>query len=259
MRLNQVLQSRDNNDALILLLCYVAQLGASILDTPLPSALKKLTGLLPNVLDRFSTLKTIGSRIPLATAGLSSRLRNLSEMLDDWSTLTRLWGLIGVWASARDLIREIFSKQESEPAVGGKVGRIIDRSITASQTVALTAFLLLENAALLSRHKVLNWSPQTHSRAIIWCIRFWGFHVFSEVTRLLIEKVRERRAESVESKAVEPTKVNNWTKRFVETVSWAPLVVHASTDGGFLPEPVAAGSAAYAMFLAVHDSWRSTA
>lgn len=225
----------------------------------MPSATGKLASLSPKLFRHLNQIiKPVRSSVPRSKLSLSTRLRNLSRLLEDWSTLTRLWGLVSVWATARELLRDISGQRLSEPQNGGQIGRVFDKSVASAQVIALASFFVLENAALLSTRKVLNWSSQTHSRVLTWCIRSWGFYIFSEVGKLLVEKVRGREGDE-KSADTGPAKPDDWSDRFVRTSLWAPLVVHWSTDGGILPEPVAAALAAYPMFLMVRDSWRQTA
>lgn len=259
--LNRLIHTRDGHDSVILFAAYVAQLAAAILETSgnanLQKWANKVVALVPKALASRAPSLPLGSKLfsllsaaPRLQLRLAERLRALVDMLDDWSVMSRLWGLLTMWMLTKEFITTP-NTDDKEPRV-----RKVKTVISATQIVSLIGFFILENVSWLSRRKVLAWSDKSQPKLILWCVRSWGVYVFAELGRLLFERVRKRRGETGPEDAGAQAQ---WNKQFVENLAWAPLTVHWTTPGGLLPESVAALLASYAQFISVQGLWKETA
>lgn len=259
--LNRLIHTRDGHDSVILLAAYVTQLAAEILETSGKANLQhwasQVVALVPKTLVSRLPSLPLGSKLcsllsaaPRFQLRLAERLRALVDMLDDWSVMSRLWGLLAMWMLAREFITTPKSTDDREPGV-----RQVKTAISATQIVSLIGFFLLENIAWLSRRKVLAWSDKSQPKLILWCVRSWGVYVFAELGRLLFQRFSKKRGETGQEDA---DSQSEWNKQFVENLAWAPLTVHWSTPGGLLPESVAALLASYAQFISVQGLWKET-
>ncbi|EEU37729.1 uncharacterized protein NECHADRAFT_53446 [Fusarium vanettenii 77-13-4] len=259
--LNRLIHTRDGHDSVILFAAYVAQLAAAILETSgnanLQKWANKVLTLLPKALASRAPSLPLGSKLfsifsaaPRLQLRLAERLRALVDMLDDWSVMSRLWGLLTMWMLAKEFITTP-NTDDKEPRV-----RKVKTAISATQITSLIGFFILENISWLSRRKVLSWSDKSQPKLILWCVRSWGVYVFAELGRLLFERLRKKSGETGQEDAESRTQ---WNKQFVENLAWAPLTVHWTTPGGLLPESVAALLASYAQFISVQGLWKETA
>ncbi|KAJ3459526.1 hypothetical protein MRS44_015599 [Fusarium solani] len=259
--LNRLIHTRDGHDSVILFAAYVTQLAAATLETSgnanLQKWANKVVALVPKALASRASSCPLGSKLfsllsaaPRLQLRLAERLRALVDMLDDWSVMSRLWGLLTMWMLTKEFITTP-NTDDKEPRV-----RKVKTAISATQIVSLIGFFILENVAWLSRRKVLSWSDKSQPKLILWCVRSWGVYVFAELGRLLFERVRKRQNEAGQEDAEARTQ---WNKQFVENLAWAPLTVHWTTPGGLLPESVAALLASYAQFISVQGLWKETA
>ncbi|KAM0426547.1 hypothetical protein ACHAPT_008239 [Fusarium lateritium] len=262
--LNRLIHTRDGHDSVLLFAAYTAQLAAAILETSghanlqkwaskvlalVPKALSSRLPSLPSASKAFSLL----SVAPTIQLRLAERLRALVDMLDDWHTMSRLWGLVTMWMLAKELLTT--SKKADDKDKEPRVQKV-QTAISATQIVSLIGFFVLENTAWLSSRKVLRWSDKTQPKLILWCVRSWAVYVFAELGRLLYERFRKKNNTSVPEDAESRTE---WNKRFVHNLAWAPLTVHWTRPGGLLPESVASFLAAYAQFIEVQGLWKETA
>ncbi|KAF4974849.1 hypothetical protein FZEAL_8310 [Fusarium zealandicum] len=256
--LHRLLHTREGLDETLLFLAYTTQLTASLLDIPNPALIQTLARRLVARAPEWLAARASSSLSSLFTTNLrlrlSTQLRALVDMLDGWHTMSRLWGLVTMWMIVRDFVkasqRETKEKQEG---VEGRLVRQAESAIVATQIVSLIGFFALENTAWLSRLKVLTWSPNHQSKIILWSGRSWAVYIFAELGKLMLERVRKRgNSESMGS-------LEEWNKKFVSTLAWAPVSIHWTSPGGLLPESVAAGLAAYAQFISVQGLWKQTA
>ncbi|KAF4985729.1 hypothetical protein FDECE_16369 [Fusarium decemcellulare] len=265
--LNRLLHTRDGHDSLLLFLAYATQLAAAILETPGPASLRdwaqKLLILVPKALTSrllsllpTSKISSLLLAAPSVKLRLAERLRALVDMLDDWHTMSRLWGLITMWMLAKELI--VTSSAEKKKNCDQEERRVkrVERTIAATQILSLIGFFVFENTAWLSRRRVLAWSEKAQPKLMLWCVRSWGVYVFAELGRLLFERARKKKDKTSEEDSEERSE---WNKKFVQALAWAPLTVHWTRPDGLLPETVAAFLAAYAEFISVQGLWKETA
>ncbi|KAF5989106.1 hypothetical protein FCOIX_143 [Fusarium coicis] len=206
-RLNRLMHTRESHDALILFLAYAAHFVATALETPIPDRLKswlvrfnkilmrivppRLKSLL-SICKGFPTISSSSTKKPL----IAERFRALSDILDDWQIITRLWGLLATWAEAKEFLANLSSENEIEEKKSNPRKYLVLTAIRATYLLGLFGYYGTENLAWLTRRGVFKWSEKTESKLMIWSLKAWGIYVMSGIAQLLIviEVVEQRAA-----------------------------------------------------------------
>jgi hypothetical protein len=266
LHLNRLMHTRESHDALILFLAYAAHFMATALETPIPGRLQSwvisvgkllLRIVPPRLLSLLSTPKyspAIGSLSANKTL-IAERFRALSNILDDWQIITRLWGLLSTWADAKEFLTSFTSEDESEEKKSNPRRYLVQKAIRATYIIGLFGYYGLENLAWLTRRGVFKWSEKTESKLMIWSLKSWGVYVMSEMAQLLYDRSESKRTGE---KQDEETKAE-WRRKFVQVLLWGPLTVHWTREGGLFPETIASFLAAYTEFITVRGLWKETA
>lgn len=212
-----------------------------------------------------SPAKTAAAR--LATL-LGARLKALGDLASEARTIARLWALLGMYAWARRLVVQLFSKSEADTTTTAT-----DRLATAVswvQLLACSAFQYLENGAYLSGRGVLGWSPKEQGRAYVVGARFLAVYTGLEIGKLLAGIVASRQqsralgASSENEKGVAQTEEEKAQAEAVQrslaiNLAWTPLTLHWATEGGFLSEAAVGFGGCIPGFIQMRKLWRETA
>ncbi|KAF5605589.1 hypothetical protein FPANT_1164 [Fusarium pseudoanthophilum] len=198
-RLNRLMHTRESHDALILFLAYASHFVATVLETPLPDRLKSwllrfnksLIRIVPprlkSLLSTFKKLPTISSlsgNKPL----IAERFRALSDILDDWQIITRLWGLLATWTEAKEFLTNLSSENEIKEKKRSPRKYLVLTAIRATYLLGLFGYYGTENLAWLTRRGVFKWSEKTESKLMIWSLKAWGVYVMSGMAQLLYDR-----------------------------------------------------------------------
>lgn len=259
--LHRALKTRGGHDVTLLFIAYVTRLTAAILNTLSRTALRhsarKLVALAFQLPPSATViLSSATPSPPLATLALqvSLRLRALVAMLAEWRTMNRMWGLVGMWMSAKELIENTFIKREVDEK--GQIQPIdkFETTVAAAQIVSLTSYHLLEAMTWLSSKQVLTWSPKAQAKMSLYSVRSWAAYVFIDIGRLVVERSRKKRNGEATIAWRE-----DWTKAMTMNLSWAPLTIHWGLPNGVLPETAVALFGLYPAVTLMKDLWRDTA
>jgi hypothetical protein len=265
--LNRLLHARDNHDSLILFLAYASHFIATALETQIPRRVQNVAALIgklisSNIPSRLSSilsayrLRLLIMAIPTYKSILAERVRALSDILDDWQIITRLWGMFAMWGEAKDFIMSLRSPQTaSKDSDENLWDSMAKKAIKATYIIGLLGYYGAENMAWLNKRGVFKWSDKTESKLSMWSLRGWGVFVFAEMAQLLHERSMRMRA-GEEQDADEKTA---WRNKFVQVVLWGPLTMHWTTEGGLFPEVIASFFSAYVEFITVQGLWKDTA
>ena len=243
------MQTRTGADTILLFLCYASRLTGSVLEgVSLPllrHQARKLVSLAYSLPP--ATTVILPSVQPPLTLRLAGYLKAFSGLLSETRTVGRLWGLLGLYFAAKRLYLKKKGEKNSEKSAESG----FDTAVATAQIASLIVFQACENVAFLAAKKVLPVQPATQGRLMLVSVRAWGLYIAMEASRLLVERARKREA---------GTKVaDDWGKKFFRNLSWAPLTVHWSTPGGFLPDIAVSLLAAYPAAGGMVDLWRETA
>ncbi|KAF7542621.1 hypothetical protein G7046_g10138 [Stylonectria norvegica] len=177
-------------------------------------------------------------------------------MLGEWRTMNRLWGVMGMYFAAKDLLHRTTTRAEKADGEAVDKPDRFNTVVEGAQIAALTTYHVLEASVFLSSKKVLTWSPRAQANMSKWCVQAWAAYVAMDVTKMLVERSRKKKSGEEAADAKWKTE---WNTNFLRTLAWAPLTVHWSLPGGILPEVVVAFLAAYPSTGLMRDLWRSTA
>ncbi|KAI5457819.1 hypothetical protein BGZ63DRAFT_68705 [Mariannaea sp. PMI_226] len=262
--LHRCLHTRGGTDTVLLFLAYTARLTGASLDilgrTALRHSARKLVELFFQLPP--STTVVLGTapapRLATLAIALSKRLAAFVDMLSEWRTMNRLWGIMAMWLAAKDLLlrlRKPDSASEADDEKTPQAGKF-NTTIEVLQVATLTAYHIGEAAAWFTSKGVLKWSPEACNRFSIVSVRSWGAYVFMELLRLLVD--RKRRTPS-EDPVAEKEYNDEWRTNFLHTLAWAPLTIHWGFGSGFLPEIAIAALATYPSVALMKNLWQKTA
>jgi hypothetical protein len=265
--LNRLMHTRESHDAVILFLAYAAHFIATALETPASERLRnwvtRLSSLiLKNTPTRLSTSIPLSKLASYVTAihtyrpFLAERARAISNILDDWQIITRLWGLLATWTDAKEYLvslmrtKDVDKKRDENPR-----DYFVSKAIRGTYVVGLISYYSFENLAWLTRRGVFKKSEKTESKLMIWSLKGWGVYVFAELAQLLHDRSLKNRGVKDQD---EDSRVQ-WRRRLVQMLLYGPLTVHWIKDGGLFPEVIASFLAAYTEYITVQGLWSDAA
>lgn len=265
-RLNRLMHTRESHDALILFLAYAAHFVATALETPFPGRLKNwllrlskiplriVPSRLLSLLSAFRISPVKGS-LSASKLLITERVRALSNILDDWQIITRLWGLLATWEDAKEFLASLASENQSEEKKSNPRRYLALTAIKATYIFGLFGYYGTENLAWFTRRGVFKWSEKTESKLMVWSLKFWGVYVMSGMAQLLYDRYENKRTgEELDEEARK-----EWRRNFVHLFLYGPLTVHWIREGGLFPETIASFLAAYTEFITVRGLWKDTA
>lgn len=265
--MNRLMHTRESHDFVILFLAFATHFVATALETPVPERLKQWATRISSLCLRsiptrltsvasFSKLSSHFARIAACRPVLAERARALSNIMDDWQIITRLWGILGVWTDGKELLTGLIRTRDgSDEFDEHPRDYLISKTIRATYVLGLFSYLLSENLAWLTRRGVLRKSEKSESRLMIWSLKGWGVYVFSELAQLLHDSSLTRRGMREEDEGSK----GEWRRKLVQMLLYAPLTVHWIKGGGLFPETLASFLAAYTEYITVKELWRASA
>jgi hypothetical protein len=262
LHLDRVIKTRGGTDTVLLFTTYSARLIGAILDilgrTTLRHSARKVVEMAFKLPPSTSVILSTATAPPLATKALalSSYIQGFTTMMGEWRTMNRLWGIIGTYLEARDLVMRLRGQQLDE---NGQKVPPPDRVNTAFAVVQIFfnfTYAIGEGACWLTCKGATNLSQSVSNKLGLWAARSWAAWVALELVRLLVERVRRTSSGDI---AVEEEWKTNWKAAFLGTLPWMPLSAHWGTETGFLPEIVVAAIATWPASNAMKSVWRQTA
>ncbi|GAW26335.1 putative peroxin 11C [Rosellinia necatrix] len=273
----------SGTDTVLLFVCYSSRLASAVLTTLVQPALHRsaerlvaLASALPPSATLLFDAKTLPSAGVALVLALARRLKALSGLASEARTITRLWGLLGMYFWARRLVLKRRQQKEQGGSSGSSSGSSsggggdgLETAVAWSQLASCVVFQALENGAYLASRGVLGWSPAAQGRAARWSARFWGAFVGLELVRLGLESGRRGRRTRAEKFAGGKTVADvereerewsaAWRRALVRNLAWAPLTVHWSLEQGLVSEMTIGALASIPSVLQIRDLWRNTA
>jgi Peroxisomal biogenesis factor 11 (PEX11) len=166
-------------------------------------------------------------------ASLTVSLKTLAGMCSDFRAFTRLWGMLGVWAS----VKRTYLNPPKDSVVNG---------LAWAQTATLGAYLFYENGYYLAGKGVLQgWSPQKQKRWAKISLKMFLAYVVLEWVRLFRarqlreeEKKRNNGLEKVseESEALRKQEEAVWWRTAMIDAIYTPLSMHWASENGMLSD-----------------------
>ncbi|KAF4337350.1 peroxin 11c [Fusarium beomiforme] len=260
--LNRVIQTRRGTDTVLLFTTYTARLIGAILDilgrTTLRHSARKVVEMAFKLPPSTSVVLATATAPPLATLALnlSKYIQGFTNMMGEWRTMNRFWGIIGTYFEAKDLILRL--RGQKVDANGEKVPppNRVNLAFMTVQIICNFVYNIGEGACWLTCKGATNLSPKTSAKLGLLAARSWCAWVALELVRLLVE--RARRTTSGDITTEEEWK-NNWKAEFLGTLPWMPLSAHWSTEEGLMPEIMVAAIATWPATKMMKSLWRQTA
>ncbi|KAG5961917.1 hypothetical protein E4U56_003623 [Claviceps arundinis] len=285
--LSQCMQTRTGAETVLLFACYATRLSGSLLETLASAAIRQSARRLLALAYKLSPASTIitASTIPRPSLAalalqLGTRLKALSGLISETRTMARLWGLLGLYFAAKNLVRKSLAAAKRQSGETGEEKkalrtardvspeRTFDTLVAYAQLASLLVFQATENVSFLSSKKVLPLAGPSQGRLALLSVRAWGLYVAMEAARLLVERSRKKEEEKEEGIVNKDSKDSEggrewerqWKKSFYRNLAWAPLTLHwGSNGGGFLPDVAVSVLGFYPALGAMMDLWRDTA
>ncbi|KAI5468014.1 hypothetical protein BGZ63DRAFT_399541 [Mariannaea sp. PMI_226] len=259
-RLHRAIHSRGGLDITLLFVAETTRLLGALLELlskaeRLKSAriVVSLAAKLPKSTLKLRALSHYSSgasrRFASAASETSTRLQTLVIILEEWQILSRLWGLLDIWMSARETSEE---EEDNSPSCK------LDTAFTSMYRLSLASFHICEAIAWLSSKEVLGWSPEAQDKLFKFAAGSWGALTYVEAIRLLVDWHRKRQSGELSE---DSEWREQWKKDFLQNLAWAPLAVHWSrlADGGWLPEIFVALFGFYPALGYMKDVWQDAA
>ncbi|KAJ4260664.1 hypothetical protein NW762_007408 [Fusarium torreyae] len=262
LHLHRVIQTRRGTDTVLLFTTYVARLIGAILAilgrTTLRHSARKVVELAFKLPPSTSVVLATASPPPLAAIALtlSRHIQGFTDMMGEWRTMNRLWGAIGTYLEARDLVLRHRGQKQDEKGENVPAPDRVNTAFAIVQILCNTGYHFGEAACWLTCKGATNLSEKTSNKLGLWAARSWSAWVALELLRLLVE--RARRTPSGDFAAEEEWKTN-WKADFLGTLPWMPLSAHWGAEDGLMPEIAVAAIATWPASNAMKSLWRQTA
>lgn len=236
--LQRCIRTRRGTNTVLLFTTYLARLISAILAT---------LGSSPSIIPTGSFIVLP----PTLALALSRRLKAFMSMMDDWCTMNRLWGILGVYFAAKDLVSQLHTTADKSKE---KMSRPNGPSpiIQAAQVTTLGIYHITEAAAYFSRKNIVSWPPKLRARLATASVRAWTAYIVVDLVRLLLQGSENSSArDSNEAKK----RKAEWMTELTHNLAWLPLTINWGVSKPFLPELVVATLGAYPSFSAMRSLW----
>lgn len=230
----------------------------SLLEVELESIASKF---LRNASDALLPGETVIASFPapklasiLAQTSVSSKA--LADIISDYRTFMRLWGLLGIYAWGKSVYLD--------PPTDRTLKRV-----AYAQVAVNTVYQIYENLAYLGSHGVIRRAEARIGQDWLVSSRCWAIHIALDLVRLYRTRVLwDREAEEVaekggeinvrELRAKRRTEIERWWKALASNVCYAPMAVHYSVPGGFLSDGACGALGIMAAGAGFRQLWAST-
>ncbi|RFN49565.1 peroxin 11c [Fusarium flagelliforme] len=262
LHLHRVIRTRQGTDTVLLFTTYVARLIGAILDilgrTTLRHSARKIVEMAFKIPPSTSVVLSTATAPPLATLALSlsRNIQGFTNMMGEWRTMNRFWGIIGTYLEARDLVLRLRGEAVDEKGQKLPAPNKVNVAFMTVQILCNFVYNIGEGACWLTCKGATNLSEKTSAKLGLYAARSWSVWVALELVRLLVE--RARRTPSGDVTAEEEWK-SDWKANFIATLPWMPLSAHWGTEQGLMPEIAVATIATLPATKMMKDLWRQTA
>lgn len=200
---------------------------------------------------------SVGSRVKSLEGSVSA----LTETIGDYRLFTRLWGLLAIYAWAKETY--------ARPAKDDVVRRLVWGQIAAS-----TLFQVLENVAYLASKGVVKGRfayPRAQAQLWAWSCRFWTAHLALEAARLLrtwqithgdalnISTPSKEAEQSHDGHAKRhQDELSTWRKAWYVNAAFLPVALHYSVQSGVVSDEKLGFFGLVASVVGLRQLWQQT-
>ena len=244
--LNKVLATSSGVDTTLTLVGYSLHFVAS--QIPRLQALNLRAHASPLLSSNAPKTQALASGVVPPASGLAISTKTLAGMCSDFRAFTRLWGLLGVYASVRKL-------QSTSPA------DCVLHGLAWSQTFSLAAYLIYENGYYLAGKGVLRgWSAEKQKRWAKTSLRMFLAYVILDWVRLF--RTRQLREEKkAKEGGGEATKEEEavWWRTAIMDAAYTPVAMHWSSQNGMLSDAWVGALMSGVGLIKFRTAWAQTA
>jgi hypothetical protein len=244
--LNKILATSSGVDTTLTLVGYSLYFVAS--QIPRLEALNLRARASPLLSNNAPKTQALASGVLSPFANLAISTKTLAGMCSDFRAFTRLWGLLGVYASVRKL-------QSAHPADSILYG------LAWSQTLSLAAYLVYENGYYLAAKGVLRgWSAEKQKRWAKTSLRTFLVYVILDWVKLF--RTRQLREEKkAKEGSVEATKEEEavWWRTATMDAAYTPVAMHWSSQNGMLSDAWVGALMSVVGLVKFRTAWAQTA
>jgi hypothetical protein len=244
--LNKILATSSGVDTTLTLVGYSLYFVAS--QIPRLEALNLRARASPLLSNNAPKTQALASGVVSPLANLAISTKTLAGMCSDFRAFTRLWGLLGVYASVRKL-------QSAHPADS------VLHGLAWSQTLSLTAYLVYENGYYLAAKGVLRgWSAEKQKRWAKTSLRMFLMYLILDWVKLFRTK-QLREEKKAKEGIVETTKEEEavWWRTATMDAAYTPVAMHWSSPNGILSDAWVGALMSVVGLIKFRTAWAQTA
>jgi hypothetical protein len=243
--LNKILATSSGVDTTLTLVGYSLYFVAS--QIPRLEALNLRARASPLLSNDAPKTQALASGVVSPLANLAISTKTLAGICSDFRAFTRLWGLLGVYASVRKL-------QSAHPPDS------VLHGLAWSQTLSLAAYLVYENGYYLAAKGVLRgWSAEKQKRWAKTSLRMFLVYIILDWVKLFRTKhLREKKAKEG---SVETTKEEEaiWWRTATVDAAYTPVAMHWSSQNGILSDAWVGALMSVVGLVKFRTAWAQTA
>jgi len=244
--LNKILATSSGVDTTLTLVGYSLSFVAS--QIPHLEALSLRAHASPSLSSNAPKTQALASGVVSPLTNLAISTKTLAGMCSDFRAFTRLWGLLGVYASVRKL-------QSAPPADS------VLHGLAWSQTLSLAAYLVYENGYYLAAKGVLRgWSAEKQKRWAKTSLRMFLMYLILDWVKLF--RMRQLREEKkAKEGGVEATKEEEavWRRTATMDAAYTPVAMHWSSPNGMLSDAWVGALMSVVGLIKFKTAWAQTA
>ncbi|VUC19773.1 unnamed protein product [Clonostachys rosea] len=216
IRAHGCIGSRSSQTTVLVFLLYSARLTSNLLETVAEGAMAVKSA--PSLKGgRCAHLARAAGRLGTFALSLAQCSRQALGTIAQALAFGRLWGLLGVYFSLKQLIQP-----RPSPNVSGdqKKRPYVENTFKIAQLIFLTCYLATDNVSFLSGRKILAISPATRKSLSRWSLRSYALCIAVDIARLITQRLR------IGGEAVP----GSWRNQFLATLAMFSIALHNSID-----------------------------
>ncbi|KAK7208646.1 hypothetical protein V2G26_015824 [Clonostachys chloroleuca] len=210
--------SRSSQTTVLVFLLYSARLTSNLLETIAEGAMTVKAA--PSLKGRrCAHLARVAGRLGIFALSLAQCSRQALGTIAQALAFGRLWGLLGVYFSLKQLVQ-----LRTSPNLSGdqKKRPYLENIFKSAQLFFLTCYFATDNVSFLSGRKILAIPPSTRKSLSRWSLRSYALCTAVDMARLIAQRLRMRTGgESIPG---------SWRNQFLTTLAMFSIALHNSID-----------------------------
>ncbi|CAH0041647.1 unnamed protein product [Clonostachys solani] len=208
--------SRASQTTVLVFLLYSARLTSNLLETIAEGAMTVKSA--PSLKGRrCAHLARTAGRLGTFALSLAQCSRQALGTIAQALAFGRLWGLLGVYFSLKQLVQP-----RASPNLSGdqKKRPYLENIFKTAQLIFLTCYFAADNVSFLSGRKILAIPPSTRKSLSRWSLRSYALCIAVDIARLITQRLR----------IGGETAPGSWRNQFLTTLAMFSIALHNSID-----------------------------